>query len=156
MAEIISVRGLTALSKSLKTQGKRIVLVGGCFDILHPGHVIFLEKAKRTGDCLFVLLESDEKVRRLKGADRPVHSQMERAKVLSALEAVDYVYLLPYMKNDTQYDQLIGKIRPDVIAVTIGDVNTRHHKRSAKLVGAKLKFVTKMVGNCSTSRILSH
>ena len=64
----------------------KIVLVGGCFDILHLGHVVFLEKAKKEGDVLVVLLESDEKVRFLKGKGRPVHTQSERAEILSALK----------------------------------------------------------------------
>jgi len=155
-AKIIPIRKVTILSKNLKKQGQTIVLVGGCFDLLHLGHVTFLEKAKKMGNNLIVLLESDEKVMELKGIARPIHTQRERARILSALEVVDYVALLPYLKNNSQYDQLIGKIRPDVIAATSGDVNILHHKRSAKLTGAKLKLVTKMIGNYSTSRILNH
>ncbi len=136
-------------------KGKKIVLVGGCFDILHPGHVIFLEKAKQAGDILIVLLESDEKVRKLKGINRPVHIQKERAKILSALRSVDYVVMLPFMKKSLDYDQLIAQIKPDVIAATFGDINI-HHKRIAKKVGAKLKFVTKIIGNHSSSRILTN
>lgn len=155
MAEIISIKKAATFGKGLKKQDKTIVLVGGCFDVLHPGHVIFLEKAKKTGDILVVLLESDEKVRKLKGIDRPVHSQMMRAKILSALRYVDYVVMLPDMV-DTEYDDLIGRIKPDVIAATSGDVNVNHHQRSAKLIGAKLKFVTRVIGDYSTSRILNN
>src|SRR3990167_9728836 len=100
MAEILSVGRIAAFSKDLKKQGKVVVLAGGCFDILHPGHVIFLEKAKKTGDILVVLLESDQKVKELKGINRPVHTQIDRAQVLFALRAVDYVVMLPYMKFD--------------------------------------------------------
>lgn len=135
-------------------QGTKIVLVGGCFDVLHPGHVIFLQKAKRAGDKLIVLLESDRKVRELKGTGRPVHSQKERALMLEALWPVDRVVLLPYLKDEKSYDELIRKIKPDVIAVTAGDKNLAYHQRAAKAAGAKIKFVTKVIGNYSTSRIL--
>lgn len=132
---------------------KKVVLVGGCFDVLHLGHIVFLQKAKNEGDVLVVLLESDEKVKQLKGKGRPVHTQKERASVLSALDAVDFVILLPFMEN-SDYDTLISQIKPDVIAVTAG-YESKYHKQAAKLVGAKLKFVTKKVGNYSTSRILN-
>lgn len=155
MKNVISIGRLVAFAKNLKDKGKKIVLVGGCFDILHPGHVIFLEKASNAGDYLVVLLESDQRVKELKGATRPMYTQKERAKVLSALRAVDYVVMLPYMKNYTEYDGLVAKIKPDVIAVASKDTNVSHHQRSAKLVGAKLKFVTKMIGNYSSSKILS-
>lgn len=136
--------------------GKKIVLVGGCFDVLHPGHIIFLEKAKKAGDYLVVLLESDQKVRQLKGEKRPVHTQIDRAKILKALRFVDEVVMLPYIKSDQGYDQLIKKIKPDIIATTFKDKNIYHYQRSAKKVGAKLKFVTKIIGEHSTSQILNH
>lgn len=134
---------------------KKTVLVGGCFDILHPGHVIFLEKAKSAGHFLIVLLESDEKVRQLKGPKRPVHTQKERAKILQALDCVDRVVCLPFIENDSEYDLIIKKIKPDIIAVSSGYGNVNHHRRSAKLVGAKLKFVTAKIGNYSSSKILT-
>jgi len=132
------------------------VLVGGCFDVLHPGHVVFLEKAKKEGDYLIVLLESDQKVKLLKGANRPVQTQQERAKVLSAVKFVDLVVMLPNMETEKEYDELVKKIAPDVIAATKGDMNAHYHQRSAKLVGAKFKYVTKMIGNYSTTRILDY
>ncbi len=154
MAEIISTDKIGSVSNRLKKQGRIVVLVGGCFDILHPGHVIFLEKAKKAGDILIVILESDQKVKELKGANRPVYIQAERAMVLSALAAVDYVVMLPYLENTAGYDELISKIDPGVIATTAKDTNT-YHQRSAKKVGAKLKIVTDMIKGYSSSKILS-
>lgn len=154
MNSILPVSQVSQLSKILKKEGQTIVLVGGCFDVLHPGHVIFLEKAKAVGDVLVVLLESDQKIRELKGVSRPVHTQKERAKVLSALRSVDYVVILPFLQKEKEYDQIVAKVSPDIIAATFGDSNIHHHQRSAKLTGAKLKYVTKMIGNHSTSRIL--
>lgn len=156
MAEIIPVSRIGSLSNRLREQGKVVVLVGGCFDILHPGHVIFLEKAREAGDVLIVILESDKKVKMLKGANRPIHSQKMRSKVLLALRAVDYVVALPYMELNAEYDKLIGRIKPDVIAITEGYANVYHCERAAKKTGAKLRPVTKTIGNHSTSRILNH
>lgn len=155
MAEILSVGKIARFCKSLKKKGEKIVLAGGCFDILHPGHVVFLEKAKKAGDILMVMLESDKKVRQLKGPNHPVHTQQERAVVLSALKAADYVLLLPYLGSDAQYDDLIGKIRPDVIAVSSKDASIAHHQRAAKLAGARLKLVTRVIGNYSTTWLLT-
>lgn len=155
MGEIVSVGKLEGVVKVLKKQGKKIILVGGCFDILHPGHVVFLEKAKRAGDVLVVFVESDKKVKYLKGPGRPVHTQKERAKVLSALRVVDYVLMLPDMV-DKEYDRLIDKIKPDVIAATRGNGIVNHHRRAAELTGAKFKFVTKEISGYSTSKILNH
>lgn len=133
---------------------KKIVLVGGCFDILHPGHVIFLEKAKKLGDKLIVLLESDQKVKILKGPNRPIHTQIDRAKVLSALKCVDQVISLPFMSEQAQYDKLIAKIKPDIIASTKGNLDNHHKQRSAKLTGAKFKQVCDVIKKYSTSGLL--
>lgn len=95
----------------LRSQGKRIVFTNGCFDILHAGHVLYLEQAKAMGDYLIVGLNSDSSVGRLKGKNRPVVPQRERSLVLAALESVDYVVLF---EQDTPYE-LIKLIQPDVL-----------------------------------------
>lgn len=133
---------------------RRVVLVGGCFDVLHPGHVIFLEKAKKAGDELIVLLESDERIKKLKGINRPVHTQKERAIVLKALKFVDKVVPLPYIETDTGYRKLIEKIKPDIIAATEGMRDNHFKKQAAKLTGAKFIYVTKIIGNHSSSGII--
>ena len=144
-------------------KSKKIVLVGGCFDILHPGHVIFLEKAKKAGDehsssalqsKLIVLLESDEKVKKLKGVKRPVHSQEERAQVLLALKSVDSVIKLPYIETEEEYDEIIKTVEPDIIALTAGADN-KNQEKSAKRLGIEIRYVTNIVGNHSSSRILN-
>lgn len=131
---------------------KKVVLVGGCFDLLHKGHIAFLKKAKKLGK-LIVLLESDEKIKKLKGEDRPVQDQITRAKALSDLGFVDKVISLPFLKSDKDYDELVQKIKPDIIVVTKG-YPASHHQRAANLVGAKLKTVGKL-GNYSTTGLLS-
>ena len=132
---------------------KKTVLVGGCFDILHLGHIIFLEKAKQKGDTLVVLLESDEAVRFLKGAGRPINPQKTRAKILSSLKSVDKVVLLKNKMTDKDYDFLIQKIKPAIIATTKNDPYIHHKMRQAKLVGAKVAEVTKNIANYSSSKL---
>ncbi len=90
---------------------RKVVFTNGCFDILHKGHIAYLQKAKKLGDLLVVGMNSDASVKRLKGKGRPVNSQKDRALVLSALRCVDRVVLF---SEDTP-EKLIRKIRPDVL-----------------------------------------
>lgn len=138
-----------------EAQGKKIVLAGGCFDVLHPGHITFLEQAKKEGDFLVVLLESDQKIKELKGGDRPFFSQSDRAKVLSSVRFVDFIILMPYTNSESDYDEIILKINPVTIAVTKGGTDEAFKRRSAEKTGASLKFVTEAIGDYSTSRILN-
>jgi len=145
------------LEKFLPGEGKgRIVLVGGCFDILHIGHVRFLSEAKGMGDYLIVLLESDKKVKDLKGKNRPVFIQSERAEMLSALRSVDLVVVLPMMEDDRDYSNLVKKIKPDVIAVTENDPRIEKKRRQAEEAGGELKIVpfTKTFSSSKLVKIL--
>lgn len=132
----------------------KTVLAGGCFDVLHPGHIIFLEKAKKAGDRLIVMLESDKKITQLKGTGRPVFNQKERARMLKALKSVDAVIPLPYMETEKEYDEVVRRVKPDIIAVTFGDPQIDHKKRCARQAGAKLKYVAALTGNYSTTKLL--
>lgn len=152
MGKIINLNILKDEVFDIKNKKQSIVLVGGCFDILHVGHIKFLEEAKKNGDILFVLLESDEKVKRLKGSNKPVFSQTERAKVISAVNTVDFVIILPDIKSDTQYDKLIRKIHPDIIAITENDPYTLKKKRQAEDVNGKL-IVIPHVKTYSSSKL---
>ena len=113
----------------------KVVLVGGCFDILHYGHISFLEKAKSLGDCLIVALESDENVKKLKGPGRPIHTQKQRAGMLKELKCVDEVILLPPIPD---YERLVQKIEPDIIAITQGD--TKNTFRVKTIIIPKIKI----------------
>ena len=99
------------ISKKYRAQDKKVVFTNGCFDILHKGHVSYLNTAKSFGDVLIVGLNSDASVKRLKGEDRPINSEEDRAYILSALESVDYVVIFD---EDTPYE-LISKVKPDVL-----------------------------------------
>jgi D-glycero-beta-D-manno-heptose 1-phosphate adenylyltransferase len=102
--------------QELKRQGKRIVFTNGCFDLLHPGHTRYLAKAKHLGDVLIVAVNSDASVRELKGADRPIVPEAERAEILAALEAVDYVTIF----SDPTPQEIIARILPDVLVKGAG------------------------------------
>lgn len=94
-----------------KEKGKKIVFTNGCFDIIHAGHVDYLEKAKSLGDFLVVGLNSDESVRRLKGQSRPINPVNQRKRVLEGLKAVDLVVVF---EEDTP-ERLIKEIKPDIL-----------------------------------------
>ena len=102
---------IIALSAELKSRDKKIVFTNGCFDILHAGHVRYLETAKSYGDILILGLNSDRSVTELKGEGRPINTQLDRAYILAALEAVDYVVIFD---EDTPYD-LIKAVKPHVL-----------------------------------------
>ncbi len=108
---IKSIEELKTLVENLKKEGKTIVFTNGCFDILHAGHVDYLEKAKSFGDILIVGINSDSSIKRIKGEKRPINKQEHRVKVLSALNCVDYVVVFD---EDTPIE-LIKIVQPDVL-----------------------------------------
>jgi rfaE bifunctional protein nucleotidyltransferase chain/domain len=112
MGRRVSPEEAAEIAARLRAQGKRLVLANGCFDLLHVGHVRYLEEARRQGDALLVAVNSDASVRRLKGRGRPLMPAEERAEIVGALGAVDYVLLF----DDDTVDGLIGRLRPAVHA----------------------------------------
>ena len=102
---------IAIIVKDLKAAGKKIMFTNGCFDIIHAGHVEYLQEAAELGDILIIGLNSDNSVKRLKGKNRPINSQINRAKVLSALATISYVVIF---EDDTPY-MLIDHIKPDVL-----------------------------------------
>lgn len=154
MKSIFTPKRISFLAKQLKLEGKKIVVAGGCFDILHRGHVTFLKAAKVLGDVLIIFLESDERIKKMKGEGRPVNTQKDRAEILAALKSVDYVIILPSEFHNSDYDSLVQKIQPDILATTLGDPKIHHKQRGADLVGAEVKYVCKQIGNYSTQNII--
>ncbi|KZZ77306.1 hypothetical protein A3767_19910 [Oleiphilus sp. HI0133] len=140
-----------------KLAGEKIVFTNGCFDILHAGHVRYLEKARALGDRLVLGLNSDESVKRLKGETRPVNRFEDRATVIGGLASVDWVLPFGEVKGD-QYDDtpyyLIEKVQPDVLAK--GGDYTVETIVGADLVqsnGGKVAVI-EFVDGCSTTRII--
>ncbi len=139
--QILDIENAIQKAIELKKENKKIVVAGGCFDIIHLGHVRFLEQAKKNGDYLFILLESDKSVRRIKGEDRPLNTQNERAEVLTSIKYVDFVVPLGEFKTDEEYDALIQSLSPDVIATTDNDPNLHHKQRQAEKTNSRIEFV---------------
>jgi D-beta-D-heptose 7-phosphate kinase/D-beta-D-heptose 1-phosphate adenosyltransferase len=133
-----------------RRQGRRIVFTNGCFDILHRGHVAYLNRAKALGDVLIVGLNSDESVRRLKGPGRPINGVEDRAQVLAALSCVDHI--VPF--DGATPTELIRLLRPDVYAK--GGDYTLDRLPEAPLVrelGGEVQILP-LVEDRSTSRII--
>ena len=110
--KVIAVEELGRIARRLRAEGQRLVLTNGCFDLLHVGHVRYLTAARLLGDKLAVGLNGDASVRALKGNDRPLNREADRAEVLAALAAVDYVAIFP----DVRATSLIEAVQPDVYA----------------------------------------
>jgi len=108
---LVSQKTVTSLMKRLRRSGRKIVFTNGVFDIIHRGHVDYLTRAKSFGDVLIVGLNTDASVRRLKGKGRPLQKQADRAAILLALKAVDYVVLF----GEDIPEKLIKLVRPDVL-----------------------------------------
>lgn len=106
-----SLEDLSAELVNRRTRGARIVFTNGCFDLLHVGHIRYLQQARRMGDLLVVGINSDDSVGRLKGPSRPVQPEQDRAEILAGLECVDYVVCF---EQDTPIG-VIERIRPDVL-----------------------------------------
>jgi len=130
----------------------KTVLVGGCFDLLHFGHISFLQQARNLGDYLIVALESDENVSRMKGPSRPIHTQLQRKAMLESLSCVNEVITLDPMHTDQEYSDLVVKVHPQIIAVTEGDSVEEKKRTHAKLIGAAIIIIPK-IHTPSTSQL---
>ncbi|MEW5833224.1 MAG: D-glycero-beta-D-manno-heptose-7-phosphate kinase [Campylobacterota bacterium] len=145
-AHIKTAGEIAQIAARLKSEGKKVVFTNGCFDILHVGHVKYLQEAKSYGDVLIVGLNSDSSVRALKGPSRPVNVEADRAYILAALESVDYVVMF---SDETPYD-LIKNVAPDIL-VKGGDYEGK------TVVGAEfageLRLVNFVDGKSTTATI---
>ena len=109
--KIVTLAELSLLVSHLQAQGKKVVFTNGCFDLLHGGHIKFLEDSRRLGDALVVALDTDASVRRVKGEGRPVIGEAQRLRILAALEAVDYVTLF----DSDQLPEILASLKPDLL-----------------------------------------
>lgn len=146
----IDKKDLKHIVNMLKAAGKRIVFTNGCFDVLHAGHVRYLAAAKDLGDCLIVGLNSDSSVRSLKGPERPVNCEEDRAEVLSALSAVDYIVVF----SEATAEALVSEIKPDIYAKG-GDYNTKDLPEAVivEANGGRVILVPEVPGRSSTNII---
>jgi len=151
--KIISIDEAVLISKKIKQNNQSIVLAGGCFDVLHSGHIKFLSDSKKSADILFLLLESDENIKKYKGDSRPINPQKTRSTILSSLSSTDYIIPLSGMTKNEDYDKLIVQIQPDYIAITKGDKNIPRRTEQCDKVGAKLIKIEKLEGFSSSKYI---
>ena len=110
--KIKSLKELRRILAGLRAKGKKVVFTNGCFDLLHYGHAKYLQDAKKKGDILVVAVNSDASVKRIKGSNRPIVGEMDRLRVIAALESVDYAVLF---KEDTPLE-VITSLKPDILA----------------------------------------
>ncbi len=147
--KIISLDKLEQQTNALRAAGKKIVATNGCFDLLHVGHVRYLNAARALGDALIVGINGDESVRGLKGANRPVNNQNDRAEIVAALECVDLVTIFPE-KRATKFLELAA---PDIY-VKGGDYKTEtlnpEEGAILKKIGAKIEIVPLEKGYSTT------
>jgi D-beta-D-heptose 7-phosphate kinase/D-beta-D-heptose 1-phosphate adenosyltransferase len=148
--KIVSIDELRVERASLRGLGKRLVFTNGCFDILHVGHIRYLESARELGDALVVAINSDRSVRELKGAGRPIMNEQERAEMLTALCAVDYVTVF----DDISPRTLIAEVLPDIL-VKGGDYQPEeiHGREEVEAAGGRVMALP-FVEGASTSSII--
>jgi rfaE bifunctional protein nucleotidyltransferase chain/domain len=149
-ARILSIEGMLAERERLRTAGARLVFTNGVFDLLHVGHVRYLAQARALGDALVVAINSDRTVRELKGPDRPVFDQAERAEILAGLRYVDYVVVF----DEVSPRSLIKELLPDVL-VKGGDyqLDEIHGREEVEAAGGKVISLP-FVAGASTSLLL--
>jgi rfaE bifunctional protein nucleotidyltransferase chain/domain len=108
--KILSIEQLARVSEKYRAQSQKLVLTNGCFDLLHAGHVRYLQAARALGDALVVAINGDDSVRALKGEGRPLNRESDRAEVIAALECVDHVVIFP----EVRATGLLEKVRPSI------------------------------------------
>jgi rfaE bifunctional protein nucleotidyltransferase chain/domain len=150
MTRLVPAHELEALGASYAAAGKRLVLTNGCFDLLHTGHVRYLEEAHRCGDALMVAVNSDASVRELKGPTRPVNGELDRAEVLAALRCVDHVTIFP----GKRVTEVIRQLKPAVYAKG-GDYTPETldsgEKSALDEVGAEIRILQLVPGRSTTA-----
>ena len=147
---LVARKDIAKFCEILRQGGQKVVFTNGCFDILHAGHVTYLEAAKAQGDVLVLGLNTDESVRRLKGPERPINSELDRAKVVGALKAVDYVVLF----GEQTAEAVIAEVKPDVY-VKGGDytLDTLPEAKIVQSYGGKVAFIDMVEGRSTTNII---
>ncbi len=150
--KILTLAELTTRAEEIRANRRRLVLTNGCFDLLHVGHVRYLQQAAELGDVLVVAVNGDESVRSLKGPGRPLNSEEDRAEVLAALECVDFVVIFP----DLRATRVIETLRP-AIYVKGGDYTLEsldpEEVAALKKAGAEIRTLP-LVPKKSTSRLI--
>lgn len=150
--KLLTLEQAVAVRQQAQPDGHRMVMTNGCFDLLHVGHISYLQASRELGDALWVLINSDESVRALKGPHRPIESEHERAYCLAALSCVDYVVIF----KEPRLVEEIKLLKPDIYTKA-GDytIDTLHQGERAAFdsVGTEIKFLPYLEG-FSTTRMI--
>jgi D-beta-D-heptose 7-phosphate kinase/D-beta-D-heptose 1-phosphate adenosyltransferase len=147
------IKNLSQLKKiveKLKKENKKIIFTNGCFDLLHIGHIRYLQEAKKLGDCLIVALNSDNSVRKLKGEKRPLVPEEERAEIISSLSCVDYVIIF----EELTPENIILNLKPH-IQVKGGDYKIEDipERKIVESYGGKVMIVPEVKGYSTTNLV---
>lgn len=151
-SKLSSLHSIIDTRQRLRETGKTLVMTNGCFDLLHTGHIFFLQNARKLGDQLLVALNSDTSVHALKGPMRPVQNEVERAFALAALDCVDYLVIF----NNANLAEEIAALQPDIYTKA-GDYNLEKlhqgERAALRLAGTKILFLPFLAGFSTTSLI---
>jgi len=147
-----SAEELARISETMRTGGRKLVFTNGCFDLLHVGHVRYLQQARELGDALVVAVNSDASVRALKGESRPLNAEEDRAEVLAALGCVDYVTIF----TGERVTGLLREVRPQIYTkggdYTVESLNAEE-RGALKEVAAEIKILPLVPGKSTTAVI---
>ena len=152
MPKHLSPTELAAIAENFRGSGRRLVFTNGCFDLLHVGHLRYLQAARALGDALLVAVNGDASVRALKGPTRPINSEDDRAEVLAALACVDYVTTF----HTERVTDLVRAIRPQVYAkggdYTLDSLNPEE-RAALEEVGAEIRLLPLVPGKSTTATL---
>lgn len=150
MGELVKRENIRGLVKELQEKGKTVVTTNGCFDILHVGHVRYLQKTKTFADYSVVLLNSDKSIKQIKGEGRPINNENDRAEVLCALACVDYVVFF----DESSPRDLLDEIKPDVHTKGADySVETLPEADVILKNGGRIEFIAFVEGKSTTNTI---
>lgn len=151
-AKILDATTLPAWRAALRASGRRLVVTNGCFDLLHAGHVSYLEAARAQGDALLIGLNGDDSVRQLKGPTRPLNTEADRARVIAALGCVDGVCIFPEMRATA----FLERAQPDIY-VKGGDYTLdtidQNERRAVEGAGGRIAFIPFVPGKSTTGLV---
>ncbi len=158
--KIKNLKEIGKICKEAEKENKKIVFAHGVFDILHKGHVYFLSEAKKLGDILIIGVDHDENVKILKGLNRPINDHKSRLYVLSHLETVDFLFLIPSFKKSKNINSFFIKIykqiNPNVVASSLKAGKYGLYKKTiAESLGIKFVDLSKKIYSKNTSKVIS-
>ncbi|MCD8378502.1 MAG: D-glycero-beta-D-manno-heptose 1-phosphate adenylyltransferase [Candidatus Gastranaerophilales bacterium] len=150
MGQILNRKNISDFVKKLHEAGKTVVATNGCFDILHAGHIKYLQKSKSFGNYLMILLNSDKSVKSIKGGNRPINNEQDRAEILTALSCVDFVVMF----DEDSPAALLDEIKPDVYTKG-ADYNMDNLPEKDIMIknGTRVEFIDFVQGKSTTNII---